>query len=24
LFAGGHVRKYDGGHRLGWCADASR
>ena len=20
LFAGGHVRKYDGGHRLGWCA----
>src|SRR5229473_8544679 len=24
LFAGGHVRKYDGGHRIGWCADASR
>ncbi len=24
LFSGGHVRKYDGGHRLGWCADASR
>jgi endonuclease YncB( thermonuclease family) len=22
LFAGGHVRKYDGGHRIGWCADA--
>src|SRR6202171_5691624 len=24
LFAGGHVRKYDGGHRLGWCAGAVR
>jgi len=24
LFAGGHVRKYDGGHRIGWCADADR